>query len=163
MNYSFDEIKTFVLDYHKIAGTNADKQRTMTEMLTQLGFEVHNCNCTSQTSKLYGKLSEWLKRHPNGFSSYKLNTDRLLFDGEGKAITKLNFDDEKAEYLLNSEETAKYVEKVEAETNTGDKTTEDTTTEDKTLEEQIEAVKASTTGKRTVSKSAGKRKITSKK
>lgn len=156
MNYSFDEIKTFVLDYHKIAGTNADKQRTMTEMLTQLGFEVHNCNCTSQTSKLYGKLSEWLKRHPNGFSSYKLNTDRLLFDGDGKAITKLNFDDEKAEYLLNNEETAKYVEKVEAETT-------NTNNGDKSIEEQIEAVKASTTGKRTVSKSAGKRKITSKK
>lgn len=154
MKYSFDEIKTFVLDYHKIAGTNADKQRTMTEMLTQLGFEIHNCNCTSQTSKLYGKLSEWLKRHPNGFSSYKLNTDRLLFDGEGKAITKLNFDDEKAEYLLNNEETAKYVEKVEAET---------TNNGDESIEEQIEAVKTSTTGKRTVSKSAGRRKITSKK
>lgn len=157
--YEYDEIKDVVLNFHKLELSTGEKQNMMMAMLKQLGYTVKSCNCTSQTSKLYTKLADWLKHH-DSICHYRLVTDRLLYDENNQPITKPTFTDAQAQWLLSKEDTAKYVEQIAPLPDSNISNDEPQPLAD-VIDNLLEEEQKRTSGKRKVR--GGKRKITDKK
>lgn len=154
--YEYEEIKDIVVNFHKLNLSTAEKQNVMTAMLKQLGYTVKSCNCTSQTSKLYTKLADWLKHH-DSICHYRLTTDRLLYYKDGSAITKPTFTDEQAQWLLETSGST-YVEQVLPLPEQQEVQQETQPTAD-VIDNLLEQEKQAKSGKRTVK---SKKKITTK-